>query len=719
MTAESITIEAVLEHVIFYNAANFYAVARCKTLDSGAYFTATGLIPNARSGDRLELSGAWTKHSKYGEQFNLVSARLIMPSTLEGMRKYLESCGIKGVGPVTARKIIEAFGEEAFNVLANEPEKLSGLKGMPRDKALQIQAEWRAHHNAGELICFLQQAGINTMWADEILAAYGTNAIERIKENPYILAYDFPYGGFMAAERLAHMLEIEVDPEVRSHAVWLHVLYQESLNGHTYVPKAKAMPKLEQEFGIDTAEAEAALAYLIEICRVALDENALTGETAVALINLYEAELGAARHLLAMLTLPPFVRANAALSYLAEVLPHETFLSAEQIEAVQGAVSQRVSVITGGAGTGKTTTIKLLARALMAAGCEVKLAAPTGRAAKRLSEVSGYEALTLHRLLEYTPAEMSFIRNSDNPLEVDVVIVDEASMLDVELLYALLRALPLNSMLIFAGDPYQLPPVGAGNTLHDFIDSRRLPTYVLTEIFRQEEDSSITKNAYRVRHGELPVFSETDFGAECVLFQKDNPDEIARTLVAVCRKYENKGDLQVLTPMNKGPMGTLALNKVLQDALNPAVSGGASLKAFRLNDKVMQLKNNYGKDVFNGDIGTVCKIAPNELEVDFYEQIVSYTVEELHELTLAYAVTIHKSQGSEYPAVVIIMTPQHKFMLQRNLLYTAISRGKGRVIIIGDMRAVAYAVHNDRPVQRRSRLKGFLSEPTAQGAAGP
>lgn len=709
MTAENITIEAVVEHVIFYNAANFYAVARCKTLDKGNQFTATGLIPNARSGDRLELAGTWVKHSKYGEQFSLASAKVIMPSTLEGMRKYLESCGIKGVGPVTARKIVEAFGEEAFEVLANQPEKLAGLKGMPADKALQIQSEWRAHHNAGELICFLQQAGINTMWADEILAVYGTNAIDRIKENPYILAYDFPYGGFMAAERLTHMLEIEPDPAVRSHAVWLHLLYQESLNGHTYIDKAPALEKLEREYGIDSATAEGALAYLLEISRVVQDENAETGITALALINLYEAEFNSARHLQAMLTLPPFIRSGTALAYLEEALQQETFLSVEQIAAVKGAAGQRVSVITGGAGTGKTTTIKLLAKALMVAGCEVKLAAPTGRAAKRLREVSGYEALTIHRLLEYTPNELTFIRNSDNPLEVDVVIIDEASMLDVELLHALLQALPLNSMLIFAGDPYQLPPVGAGNTLHDLINSRRLPTYVLTEIFRQEEDSSIIKNAYRVRHGEVPVFSTKDMSAECILFQQENPDNIAKTLVSICKKYPDKSDLQVLTPMNKGPMGTLALSQVLQEALNPKVSGAATLKAFRLGDKVMQLKNNYAKDVFNGDIGTVSAISPGGLEVDFYDRVVDYAVEELHELTLAYAVTIHKSQGSEYSAVIIIMTPQHKFMLQRNLLYTAISRGKGRVIIIGDMRAVAYAVHNDRPVQRRSRLRGFLN----------
>lgn len=708
MAPESIIIEAVVEHVIFYNAVNFYTVARCKTLDKGNYLTATGLIPNARSGDRLELAGVWTKHSKYGEQFSVKSAKVIMPSTLEGMRKYLESCGIKGVGPVTARKIVEAFGEDAFNVLANEPEKLSGLKGMPVDKAIQIQAEWRAHHNAGELICFLQQAGINTTWADEILTIYGTNAIERIKENPYILAYDFPYGGFMAAERLVRMLEVEPDADARSHAVWLHLLYQESLNGHTYIEKAPALVKLEHEFGIDYDTAEAALAYLIELCRVVQDENAETGTPALALVNLYEAELDAARHLQAMLTLPPFIRSNSALAYLEEALEQESFLSAEQINAVKGAVGQRVSVITGGAGTGKTTTIKLLAKALMVAGCEVKLAAPTGRAAKRLSEVSGYEALTIHRLLEYTPNEMTFIRNLENPLEVDAVIIDEASMLDVELLHALLQALPLNSMLIFAGDPYQLPPVGAGNTLHDLIDSRRLPTYVLTEIFRQEEDSSIIKNAYRVRHGAVPVFSTQDMQAECILFQQENADDIAKTLVHICQKYKDKHDLQVLTPMNKGPMGTLALNQVLQDALNPKAAGVSALKAFRLGDKVMQLKNNYGKDVFNGDIGTVSSVSPVGLEVDFYDRVVGYAVEELHELTLAYAVTIHKSQGSEYPAVVIIMTPQHKFMLQRNLLYTAISRGKGRVIVIGDMRAVTYAVHNDRPVQRRSRLKGFL-----------
>lgn len=708
MAADNITIEAIVEHVIFYNAANFYAVARCKTLDKGSYFTTTGQIPNARSGDCLELAGVWVKHAKYGEQFNVSSAKVIMPSTLEGMRKYLESCGIKGVGPVTARKIVETFGEEAFNVLAGAPEKLAGLKGMPRDKALQIQAEWRAHHNAGELICFLQQAGINTMWADEIINVYGTSAIERIKENPYILAYDFPYGGFMAAERLVQTLGIEPDAEVRSHAVWLYLLYQESLNGHTWIEKDPALDKLEREFGIDGATAETALVYLAEICRVVQDENAETGTTALALINLYEAELEAARHLQAMLTLPPFKRAAAALAYLEKTLEQESFLSTEQINAVKGAVSRRVSVITGGAGTGKTSTIKLLAKALMVAGCEVKLAAPTGRAAKRLSEVSGYEALTIHRLLEYTPNEMTFIRNLENPLEVDVVIIDEASMLDAELLHALLQALPLNSMLIFAGDPYQLPPVGAGNTLHDLIDSQRLPTYVLTEIFRQEEDSTIIENAYRVRHGEMPVFSTNDMRAECILFQQDNVDDIAKTLVNICQKYKNPNDLQVLTPMNKGPLGTLALNQILQDALNPKTTGTTALKAFRLGDKVMQLKNNYAKDVFNGDIGTVSKIGSGELEVDFYDQAVTYAVEELHELTLAYAVTIHKSQGSEYSAVIIIMTGRHKFMLQRNLLYTAISRGKGRVIIIGDQRAVTYAVQNDRPIQRRSRLKGFL-----------
>lgn len=703
------TIEAVLEHVIFYNATNFYAVARCKTVDKGNYFTATGAIPNARSGDRLEMTGLWVKHAKYGEQFSLQSAKLVMPSTLEGIRKYLESCGIKGVGPVTARKLVEAFGEDTFTVLANEPEKVASIKGMPRDKALQIQQEWRAHHGAGELICFLQTVGINTMWADEILTVYGVNAVERIKENPYLLAYDFPYGGFMAAERLVRHLEIEPDDEVRSHAVWLHLLYQESLNGHTYIDKNTALAKLENEFGINYTLAEEALTYLVEICKVVQDDNAETSQPAVALVNLYEAELDSSRHMQAMLSLPPLQRSASALVYLEEALEKETFLSLEQIEAVKGAASQRVAVITGGAGTGKTTAIKLLAKALMIAGCEVKLAAPTGRAAKRLSEVSGYEALTLHRLLEYTPAESTFVRNSDNPLDVDVVIVDEASMLDVELLYALLQALPLNSMLIFAGDPYQLPPVGAGNTLHDIINSGSIPVFRLTEIFRQEEDSSIIKNAYRVRHGEVPVFSANDSKAECLFYQRETPEQITRTLVAICGHYPDKNDLQVLTPMNKGPLGTLALNQVLQDALNPKGPGVSGLKAFRLNDKVMQLKNNYSKDVFNGDIGTVCNITPAGLEVDFYDQVVGYAVEDLHELTLAYAVTIHKSQGSEYPAVIIIMTPQHRFMLQRNLLYTAISRGKGRVIIIGDSQALVFSVHNDRPIQRRSRLKGFLT----------
>jgi exodeoxyribonuclease V alpha subunit len=617
---------------------------------------------------------------------------------------------------------------ESFRVLDEEPERLAEVRGLNRKVIAAIQEGWNAHRSIRDLIMFLQPHGISTSYAVRIYKHYGPDALDVVRENPYRLAMDIRGIGFLSADAAALKLGVAQDSPLRAEAGVLYTLKNLNDDGNVFYPLDKLAQKSSEDLGIDSALALEAARNLEKQERVVIedlyDKSGLR-YTGVYLAWSYKHESGISHYLQRILHSPKsvaFTDKKESLNLGLSKTPVE--LGAEQIEAVRATLDNKVLVITGGPGTGKTTVLNTIIKIFEERKSKILLAAPTGRAAKRMSEASGKEAKTIHRLLEYSPAEDSFLHNENNPLACGLLVVDEASMLDTMLMYHLVKAVPLGATLVFVGDVNQLPSVGAGNVLQDIMASGVVHVVKLNEIFRQAAESAIILNAHRINAGEMPLPRKDDDALSDFYFiRQEDPEKCADLIVdLVCNHIPRRfnfnpvEDVQVLTPMHRGAVGATALNARLQAALNPHNSGLVyGERNFRLDDKVMQIRNNYEKDIFNGDIGRICYVntEDKELTVRFEDRNVLYFQEELDELVPAYAISVHKSQGSEYPAVVMPILTQHYVLLQRNLLYTGVTRGKQLVIIVGSPRAVGMAVHNDRTYNRYTwlgeRLKTRLS----------
>ena len=718
-----ITIEGYLERITYFNEDTHYTVARLKPSGLNSTVTVVGYLAGVSPGESIRINGRWDTHPRFGQQLKIDTFEVTLPAGVDGIRTYLGSGIIKGIGPSLASKLVKAFGAETLEVIEQHPQRLVEVDGIGDAKAASIQDAWSQHHALRGLMQFLQKMGVQTSYCARIFKQYGPDAVELIQEDPYVLAEDFPGAGFIIADTIARKQGVEIENPERVRSCILHLILQNADDGHTFAERENLVARCENQFQISRISCENAIdelneAGVIHVEPIADDPFA----NAVYIKELYQAECGLARRLQAMMAVPVEPVETGSGSIATEV--HQRLainLSAEQLEVLERVCAHRVGIITGGPGTGKTTLLRSISTVFQAQGLRLLLAAPTGRAARRLAEVTRKKATTIHRLLGYSFNDAGFMRNRDNPLEADAVIIDEASMVDTALMHHLLDAIPLSARVVLVGDVFQLPSVGPGNVLADIIESDCIPVFYLNKIFRQERESGIIVNAHRVREGNLPDFpdsAEIDDRFDFYFLEQSSPDRAAADIVELCTgqlparfDLNPVDDIQVLTPMHKGAVGTINLNNLLQKELNRRPTDKkAPGFSFKSGDKVMHLKNNYQKDVYNGDIGIVETIdtEKSELAVNYYGRIVSYDFDELDEITMAYAITVHKSQGSEYPAVIVPLMTQHYVLLQRNLLYTAMTRGKKLVVLIGTRKALKIALGNDKPQRRLTGLADRL-----------
>jgi len=713
------TLEGHLERITYYNPENHYTIAKVKTIKTHNLVTIVGSMVAVSPGQALKIKGAWETHPKYGQQFKIKSYEVTLPATIDGIRKYLESGFIKGIGPSMANRMVSRFGAGTFEIIEKNPEKLLEVEGIGKAKAALICNAWKDHHVARDLMQFLQEMGVNTSYCAKILREYGMDAVKIIRSDPYRLSTDISGIGFYFADTIAQKLGAPKDDPRRARRCIIHLLQQFANQGHVFAYENQLFERcinlfqIERDITRDALNALSAAGELV-IENAADDHDSRT----VYLKTFHQAETGIANRLKALLSvpvIPPGIDTERISTEVQKKLA--ITLSSEQLNVLKEILSHRAVIITGGPGTGKTTLIRSINAIFAALGKHVLLAAPTGRAARRLSEVTRRKAKTIHRLLGYNFKKDLFDKNQDNPLDADAVIIDEASMVDTLLMFHLIQAVPMTSVLILVGDIFQLPSVGPGNVLSDMIKSTRTPVFYLKKIFRQAHESPIIVNAHRVRQGEFPLLKPLDDSedlSEFYFLEQNDPDKVVSTIVKLCSKaipmrfdLDPVQEVQVLTPMHKGVVGTTNLNQVLQKVLNPnPVMIETRGNTFKLGDKVMHLINNYQKEVFNGDIGTISAIDQKKevLSVDYYGRTVSYDFAEMDEISLAYAISVHKSQGSEYPAVIVPIMHQHFVLLQRNLLYTAITRGRNLVILIGTKKALSIAINNNKPKKRLSGL---------------
>lgn len=713
------SLSGIIEHVTFHNPDNGFAVLRVQAKGRRGLVTIVGQTPRAVPGEYIEANGNWKVDSEHGEQFQAKELRTLAPSTAEGIEKYLGSGLVKGIGPHYAKKIVRVFGERTLQIIDESPSFLREIKGIGPKRITEIRESWRQQKAVRDIMVFLQSHGVGTGRAVRIYKTYGESAIDKVRENPYRLANDIWGIGFATADALAQRMGFGEQSPLRAQAALRHVLKECSEDGHCAYPEAGVIEEAQKLTGIATSTVRDAVLTLVDSNDV-IRETAVTPEPWLYLRRLFFAEKTIAERLVQLQNGPlplPGIDAEKALGWVEKKVGLE--LAEQQREAILHALRTKVLIITGGPGVGKTTLVRGILEIFLAKGARCQLAAPTGRAARRLRESTGQPASTLHRLLEYEPRGPK--RNADNPLEHDLLVVDEMSMVDVLLMDNLVRALPEKAALILVGDADQLPSVGPGSVLADLIASQRVPVVHLTQIFRQAQESGIVRAAYRVHGGEMPESSPADKLGDFYFIEVDDPARIQDRLVAVVRDriparfgFDPLQDVQVLTPMNRADLGVRQLNQLLQGVLNapgdePEISRFGV--TFRVGDKVLQTVNNYQKEVFNGDIGRVKRIAVEEqsVRVDFDGLGVTYEFDELDELSLAYALTIHKSQGSEYPAVVMPLHTQHFLLLRRNLIYTAITRGKKLVVIVGSRKALEMAVSRQDDSRRFTALAARLA----------
>ena len=720
-------LEGTIERITFHNPDNGYTVARLLPPKGKDVITIIGNFSNPVVGESLVCYGTWIRHAQWGRQMQVVRYETVRPATAFAIEKYLGSGMVKGVGPVMAKRIVAKFGEDALDVIEHSPRKLLQVSGIGAKRIDQITAAWRDQREVKNIMLFLQSHGVSPAYAVRIYKTYGDQAITIVENNPYQLAADIWGIGFKSADKIAREMGIgEADPR-RLEAGVVYVLNDAvDSGGNAFLLEAELLAKAAEILGVD--DVGLALAHLATTGKLVVEPATFLGttETAIYPPSLFTTEKGLAEQIGRLLSTPlvppaPPAKFDPWLSGLLDT--HGFPLSPEQREAVKTSLLSRFAVLTGGPGTGKTTTTKAIVAAFEAQNKDVLLASPTGRAAKRLTEVSGHEAKTVHRLLEFDPEQRGFRHNADTPLECDVLVVDECSMLDMVLTYSLLKAVPSECQVVFVGDVDQLPSVGPGNVLRDLIDSGSVPVARLTQVFRQAQESLIITNAHAINAGRMPVLPPPSENKDCAFVRAEEPEQVADKIVAiVARSLPKRGympaDIQVLTPMQRGSAGAAHLNERLQATLNPPALGKEEVargsRLFRTGDRVMQMVNNYDKGVYNGDIGTITSVSHEEstLSVQFADAQgltdVVYDFADTDQLTLAFATSIHKSQGSEYPAVVLALHTQHFMLLQRNLLYTALTRAKKFAVVVGTPRAVRMAVSKQSDLKRRTRLKERL-----------
>jgi exodeoxyribonuclease V alpha subunit len=713
-------LSGLVERVTFHSPETGFCVLRVKVRGHRELVSVLGSAASVQPGEFIQCSGRWDNNRDHGMQFKTTFLKVLPPSSIDGIEKYLGSGMIRGIGPHFAKKLVKAFGEGVFDVIENEPDRLLKLNGIGPKRVERITSGWSDQKAIREIMVFLQSHGVGTSRAVRIYKTYGADAIPLVSENPYRLARDIRGIGFKTADQIAEKLGIEKTAMIRARAGISYTLTEAVSEGHCGLPEDDLLPLAEKLLEIPT-----------DILRDALHQE-LKDETVVAdtigdqrcifLGHLWNAEKVIAERLKALAAGKPYwpeIDADKAIPWVERKL--EVTLARSQREAVAKAVSSKVMVITGGPGVGKTTLVNSILHILVVKGVKVALAAPTGRAAKRLSESTGLEAKTIHRLLEVDPKQGGFKRGVEEPLECDLLVIDETSMVDVSLMASVVKALSDKAGLILVGDVDQLPSVGPGQVLADIIESGALPVARLTEIFRQAAESQIVTNAHKVNSGYMPNLDvtknrKTDF----YFVEAHDPEDAVTKVIEIVKNrlpksfsFDSIQDVQVLCPMNRGGIGARSLNVELQKALNPPTDEIYVERfgyTYRVGDKVMQTDNDYDKEVFNGDVGYVRHIDPDlqEMVIEFDGRPVEYQFGELDEIALAYAVSVHKSQGSEYPAVVIPMMMQHYMMLRRNLLYTGITRGKNLVVLVGQKKAIGMAVKGRVEGRRWSKLEEWL-----------
>ncbi len=715
-------LQGQIERITYTNEENGFTIAKVKVPGRQDLVCAVGNLMAPMPGEVIKMQGEWTNHPKFGEQFRIVFYKSMVPASVNGIQKYLGSGLIKGIGPVMAKRIVEKFGKDTLDVIEADLEKLSTVEGIGAKRIEMIKKAWADQKEIREVMIFLQSHGVSSGYATKIFKQYGNEAIKVVTENPYRLATDIFGIGFITADRIAEKLGFGKDSELRAQAGILYVLHELSDEGHVYYPYEPLIEKCEEILQTDREIIVKAIGTIALEKMIVLEdlcdnlENTRENNKAVYLEKFHLSETNIARRLKTLINKPKSIReigADKAVQWVQEKL--DITLADKQIEAVKRACRSKVMVLTGQPGTGKTTIINSILKIFKALGVDILLAAPTGRAAKRMSEATGYEAKTIHRLLEYSPKKAGFQKNDEYPLDCDLLIVDEFSMVDCVLMHHLLKAIPSHATFIMVGDVNQLPSVGAGNVLNDVISSGAVPVVELNEIFRQAQQSSIIVNAHKINAGIVPSFKPAGGELDDFYFiQREQPEEVLQVIVELLKDripnrfgFDPIDDIQVLTPMHKGTVGAGNLNAELQNELNPSGDDVTRWgRSFRVRDKVMQIKNNYDKEVFNGDIGRVTKVdqEAQELTISFDGREVDYDFADLDEVVLAYAVSVHKAQGSQYPVVVIPVHTQHYALLQRNLIYTGITRGRKLVVMVGTKRALSIAVKNNKTQKRYTRL---------------
>jgi exodeoxyribonuclease V alpha subunit len=723
-----VDLQGLIERITFTSEETGYTVAQVKVYGRKDLVTVTGSMVNPLPGEVIKMKGEWNNHPKYGRQFKIVFCQTTTPATVHGIEKYLGSGLIKGIGPVMAKRIVRKFKEETLNIIENETETLSDVEGIGKKRIGMIKQAWEEQKEIRAVMIFLQSHDVSSGYAAKIFKQYGNDAITIVQDNPYRLATDIFGIGFLTADRIAEKLGFAKDSALRSECGILHVLHEMADEGHAYSPYEPLIAKCKEILDIDREIIVIAIGTIAAGNKIVIEDittdtdDLVENNKAVYLAGYHVAEKNVASRLQTLIHAPQSVRKidpEKAVQWVQEKL--SITLAEKQVEAVKCAGKSKVMVITGGPGTGKTTIINAVIKIFAAIKASIMLAAPTGRAAKRMTESTGYEAKTIHRLLEFSMQKGGFKKNEESPLDCQLLIVDEASMIDTLLMYHLLKALPVTATFILVGDVNQLPSVGAGNVLKDIIRSGVVPVVELHEIFRQAKESLIIVNAHRINKGEFPNLQSSQKLDDFYFIEQEDPAKVLELIINCVKEriperfgFDPIDDIQVLSPMHKGTVGAGNLNVELQRALNnreDAITRGG--RNYRIHDKVMQIRNNYDKEVYNGDIGRIINIdeEAQEVTIKIDDREVTYDYSDLDELVHAYAVSVHKSQGSEYAAVVIPLLTRHYMLLQRNLLYTGVTRGKKLVVIIGTKKALAIAVKNNKPQKRYTLLLRRLMQP--------
>ena len=711
-----------IERITYTNEENGFTIAKIKVRGYRDLVTVVGNLMNPKPGEILKMKGEWAHHPKYGEQFKIIHYKTTVPASVYGIQKYLGSQLIKGIGPVMAKRIVQTFGKDTLDVIEQDVEKLAMVDGIGKKRIHMIKTAWEDQKEIREVMLFLQTHGVSSGYATKIFKQYGDQSIDVVKENPYRLATDIFGVGFVTADSIAEKLGFSKNSKQRAEAGILYVLNQLAEDGHVYYPYEPLVLKCQKILGVERDIIVNAFASISQDNRIVIEDLNETidefrkNNKAVYLAKFHVCETGIANRLKTLTRVPKSIRkidSDKAIEWVQQQLA--ITLATNQLEAIRSSVESKIMVITGGPGTGKTTIIHAILKIFSKLKIRMMLAAPTGRAAKRMYETTGHEAKTIHRMLEYSFQKGGFQKNEKKPLNCDLLIVDEASMIDTILMHHLLKAIPPTATLILVGDVNQLPSVGAGNVLKDIISSGAVPTVRLHDIFRQAKESMIIVNAHKINNGRIPSLKTTDAGDDFFFIEQEDPEDVLRIILELIKDripkrfgFDSIDDIQVLTPMHRGTIGAENLNVELQKTLNSEIDGLVrGNRTYRINDKVMQIKNNYDKDVFNGDIGRIKRINTEEqyVTIIFDDRHIDYEYSELDEIVLAYAVSVHKSQGSEYPAVIIPIHTQHYILLQRNLIYTAVTRGQRLVIMVGTRKALAIGINNDKTQKRFTYLR--------------